>query len=105
VQSRRTTRSKLIDDGRYDEQGGAYYTLRENAPRTFSRDALPVYCAHCSVNNEMQTIEWGGTPTSIEHPPTKPGERCIHHVYKDVHALPASVYTRLGKTPPGEESP
>jgi hypothetical protein len=99
------TGGKLIDDGRYDEQGGAYYTLRENAPRTFSRDALPVYCAHCSVNNEMQTIEWGGTPTSIEHPPTKPGERCIHHVYKDVHALPASVYTRLGKTPPGEESP
>jgi hypothetical protein len=93
------TGGKLIDDGRYDEQGGAYYTLRENAPRTFSRDALPVYCAHCSVNNEIQPLEWGGAPTSIEHPPTQPGERCVHHIYKDPAATPADAYTRLGMKP------
>src|SRR3954468_14180735 len=48
------TGGKLIDDSRYDDQGGTYRTLHEKAPRTFNRDALPVYCAHCSVNNEIQ---------------------------------------------------
>src|SRR3954470_12057609 len=32
---------KLIEDGRYDEQGGTYRTLREQDPRTFSRESLP----------------------------------------------------------------
>ncbi|MGZ4756290.1 MAG: hypothetical protein ACXWA9_15385 [Acidimicrobiia bacterium] len=90
---------KLIDDGRY-EGDHPYWTLRERAGRTFSRDALPVYCAHCSVNNEMQPVEWGGTPTSIEFPPERAGERCVHHVYKDVNAIPDEAYVRIGKEPP-----
>ncbi len=89
----------LIDGGRYDTAGGPYLTLTEKAGRTFQRDELPVYCSHCAVNNEMQPIEWGGTPTSIEHPPTKPGERCVHHVYKDPAAIPAAAYVRIGKPP------
>src|SRR4051794_6655705 len=93
------TGGRLIDEGKYDEQGGTYRTLREPGPRTFSRDALPVYCAHCSVNNEMQPMEWGGAPTSIENPPTQPGERCVHHVYKDPSAMPADAWTRLGMEP------
>ena len=64
----------------------------KKAPRTFNRDALPVYCAHCSVNNEIQPLEWGGAVTSVEHPPTKPGERCVHHIYKDPAAMPAEAY-------------
>jgi hypothetical protein len=87
---------RLIDEGRYDKDGGPYVTLRERSARTFSRDELPVYCAHCSVHNEMQAIEWGDTPTSIEFPPTKPGEPCVHHVYKDVDAIPDEAYERIG---------
>ena len=90
----------LIDRGRYDRDGGSYLTLRTRAGRTFMRDALPVYCAHCSVNNEMQPVEWGGAPTSVEHPPTQPGEPCVHHVYKDVAAIPTEAYTRIGKPAP-----
>ena len=60
----------LIDGGRYDTEGGPYLTLTERSGRTFDREALPVYCAHCSVNNEMQPIEWGGAPaTSSTRPP------------------------------------
>ena len=91
---------KLIDDGRYEGEH-AYATLREPAPRTFSRDELWVYCAHCSVNNEIQPVEWGEAPTSIEFPPTRAGEPCVHHVYKDVGAIPADAYERIGKQPPG----
>ena len=91
---------KLIEDGRYEGEH-AYATLREPSGRTFSRDELWVYCAHCSVNNEIQPVEWGEAPTSIEYPPTRAGEPCVHHVYKDVAAIPADAYERIGKQPPG----
>jgi hypothetical protein len=90
---------KLIDDGRYEGEH-AYATLREASGRTFSRDELWVYCAHCSVNNEIQPVEWGEAPTSIEYPPVRAGEPCIHHIYKDVAAIPAEAYERIGKPAP-----
>lgn len=93
------TGGRLIDEGRYEGEH-AYLTLRERAGRTFMRDELPAYCAHCSVNNEIQPVEWGGAPTSIEHPPERPGEPCVHHVYKDVGAVPDEAYERIGKPPP-----
>ena len=92
------TGGRLIDDGRYD--GDGYLVLREPAPRTFMRDELPVYCAHCSVNNEMQPVEWGGTQTSVEFPAAGKGDVCVHHVYKDVDAIPADAYRRIGKEKP-----
>ena len=87
---------RLIDEGRYEVDGGPYLSMDEAAPRTFGRTAFPVYCAHCSVNNEIQPVEWGGTPTSIEHPPERAGEPCVHHVYKDVAAVPEDAYVRIG---------
>ena len=89
----------LIDEGRYEGEH-AYLTLRERSGRTFMRDELPVYCAHCSVNNEIQPVEWGGTPNSIEYPPERPGEPCVHHIYKDVDAVPDEAYRRIGKQRP-----
>jgi hypothetical protein len=91
---------KLIDDGRYEGEH-PYHVLREPSGRTFMRDELWVYCAHCSVNNEIQPVEWGESPTSIEYPPTKPGERCVHHIYKDVADTPVEAFRRVGKEPPG----
>ena len=90
---------KLIDDGRY-EGDHPYLRLRERAGRTFMRDELWVYCAHCSVNNEIQPVEWGELPTSVEYPPEQPGERCIHHLYKDPAAIPDEIFERIGKVPP-----
>jgi hypothetical protein len=90
------TGGRLIDEGRYDTDGGPYLTLRQRAPRTFMRDTLPVYCAHCPVNNEMQPVEAGRAPITVEHPPAAPGEPCVHHIYKDPAAIPADVYDRIG---------
>jgi hypothetical protein len=90
---------RLIDERRYEGEH-AYLTLHERAPRTFDRSELPVYCAHCSVNNEIQPVEWGGAPTTIEHPPHRPGEPCVHHVYKDLAAIPDEAYRRIGKERP-----
>jgi hypothetical protein len=88
---------KLIDDGRYEGEN-AYRKLSERSGRTFMRDELWVYCAHCSVNNEIQPVEWGGTPSSVEYPPERPGERCVHHIYKDVADIPDEAYVRIGKS-------
>jgi hypothetical protein len=89
----------LIDEGKYDGDR-PYLKLREKGGRTFMRDELWVYCAHCSVNNEIQAVEWGDAPTSVEYPPEKPGERCVHHIYKDMADVPDEAYERIGKTPP-----
>jgi hypothetical protein len=93
---------KLIDDGRYEGEH-PYATLRERSGRTFDRDSLWVYCAHCSVNNEIQPVEWGAAPTSIEFPPERAGEPCVHHVYKDLDAVPADAYERIGTTRPSRD--
>jgi hypothetical protein len=90
---------RLIDEGKY-EGDDPYLVLGEPSPRTFGRSELPVYCAHCSVNNEIQPVEWGGVPVTVEHPPELPGEPCVHHVYRDLDRLPDDVFVRLGKVPP-----
>ena len=90
---------KLIDDRAY-EAPRDYLTLHESGPRTFGRASLPVYCAHCSVNNEMEGIEQTGVPITIEFPPQNPGERCVHHVYKDPAQIPDEIYRRVGKEKP-----
>ena len=67
----------LIDSGAY-EGDNALLTLTERGPRTFGLDSMWVYCAHCSVNNEMQSVESTGRLTSVEfrpRPATPPG-RC-----------------------------
>jgi hypothetical protein len=90
---------RLIDEGRYEGDDG-YLVLHEAGPRTFGRASLPVYCAHCSVNNEIQPVEWGSAPVTVEHPPERPGEPCVHHLYRDLDALPDEVFVRIGKVPP-----
>jgi hypothetical protein len=94
---------RLIDEGRYEGEH-AYLALHEKSGRTFMRDELPVYCAHGSVNNEIQPVEWGATPTTIEHRPERPGEPCVHHIYQDVDAIPDDAYRRIGKARPSSDS-
>ena len=90
---------KLIDDGAYGPPR-EYLTLSGPSPVTFGRPSLPVYCAHCSVNNEIEGIEQTGVPVTIEFPPERAGEPCVHHVYKDPALIPDEIYRRVGKDRP-----
>ena len=90
---------RLIDEGRYEGDDG-YVTLTDAGPRTFQRDALPVYCAHCAVNNEIQAVEWTGRPSTVEYPQDGKGGVCVHHIYRDLDAIPDEVYRRMGKEKP-----
>jgi hypothetical protein len=89
----------LIDSGAY-EGDDALITLTESGPRTFGRDSMWVYCAHCSVNNEMQSVENTGRLTSVEFPPERPGEPCVHHVYRNPEDIPDEIYVRIGASKP-----
>jgi hypothetical protein len=90
---------RLIDERAY-EPPKDYLTLREKGPITFGRDELPVYCSHCSLNNEIQGIEWDGQPYMVQFPPTGPGERCVHWVWKEGTDIPEEFFTRMGKQKP-----
>jgi hypothetical protein len=82
------TGGRLVDEGRYDDRADGspgYLVLDGDGPVTFGRPGLPVYCAHCSVNNELQPTERDGAPVTVEHPTRSPGEECVHHVYRDGH--------------------
>jgi hypothetical protein len=94
----------LIDSGAY-EGDDALLTLTEAGPRTFGRDSMWVYCAHCSVNNEMQSVENTGRLTSVEFPPERPGEPCVHHVYRRPEDIPEEIYLRIGTRKPERDQP
>ncbi len=94
---------KLIDDRSYVPPR-AYLRLEGPTPMTFGRPSLPVYCAHCSVNNEMEPMEQTGVPITVEFPPEEPGERCVHHLYKNPADIPEQIYSRVGKQKPSPRS-
>ena len=48
----------------------------------------------------MQAVEWTGRPMTIETPPAEKGGCCVHHVYRDMDAIPDEVYRRIGKEKP-----
>jgi hypothetical protein len=92
---------RLVDEGWYDDAGGPFATLRESGPMTFGRPALPVYCAHCSVHNELMPLERGMGPSSVEEPTPGPGGLCVHRVFRDPRGgVPAPAYERLGLSQP-----
>ncbi len=97
------TGGRLIDEGRYETRPGSgdgYLLLSEPGPMTFGRATMGVYCAHCSIHNELQPMERSGLPTTVEYPPQHPGEPCVHHVHRTPHTIPAEVFVRVGRSQP-----
>jgi hypothetical protein len=91
---------RLIDEGRYDSDGGPYLTLTGPSPLTAGLVGLPVYCSHCPVHNELLELERGGVPMSVEEPSPGPGGLCVHRVPHDARAMDPAVWTRVGLEPP-----
>ena len=87
---------RLINDGFYDEPHD-FMKIEKAQPLTYGRENFPGYCAHCAVAEEMLPIEWGGYPTAVTLPPEKPGDPCVHYIYKDPDNIPEKYYSRLGK--------
>lgn len=67
---------------------------------SWKQEGVCLYCAHCSVCNEILPIERLGAPMRTTEYPKTPDDRCRWIVYKDTSRIPESAYTRVGLTPP-----
>lgn len=87
---------KLMREGAYDPPK-SYARIEEADPMTFNQADFPVYCTHCAVIHQMMPIEWIGYPHPIMVPPQKPGDPCLHIIYKDPAKVPHEHYEAVGK--------
>jgi len=70
---------------------------------TWRRAGVCLYCAHCSLVNEILPIERLGFPMRVTEYPESPADKCRWILYKDPHDVPASAYERVGKTKPARD--
>jgi hypothetical protein len=73
---------------------------REAHDWTWGRRGVCLYCAHCSLINEILPIERLGFPMRVTENPTDPSEPCRWILYKDPRDVPAEAYERVGKRKP-----
>ena len=86
---------RLIDDGRY-EGDTRYLVLREpRAAHLHARRAARLLRALLGEQRDPAG-RVGRHPDEHRASPPRAGERCVHHVYKDVGAIPADAYHRIG---------
>jgi hypothetical protein len=70
---------------------------------TWGRRGVCLYCAHCSLVNEVLPIERLGFPIRVTEYPTDPSDPCRWILYKDPRDVPAEAYERVGKRKPTSE--
>lgn len=93
---------RLINMEAYSGPGG-YKKLKQAGPHTWGETDLPIYCAHCPTVHEITPIKHFGRGAQLwvhASPfPKKPGDPCIHHIYKNPEDIPESYYERIEMTP------
>lgn len=67
----------------------------EASPLTWSRSDVPVYCAHCAVN-ELESVRRLGYPRWVTEFDPDPGRPCAWKLYKDPARIPQEYFDRLG---------
>lgn len=90
---------RLVDLGMYEGPDG-FHKFETPTADTWGEADMPLYCAHCHYVHEIIPIREGGQGSQFwmhASPfPRKPGDRCVHHIYKDPGDIPAGYYERLG---------
>jgi len=75
-------------------------TLTKPQKMTWGRKDVPVYCAHCALQ-DIIPIEATGYPIWVIEPPDEFGTQpCKYHMYKDPDKIPAKYYERYGLKKP-----
>lgn len=67
---------------------------------TWQREGVCLYCAHCSLVNEILPIERLGFPIRVTEYPERADQKCRWILYKDPREVPAGAYERVGKQKP-----
>jgi hypothetical protein len=90
---------RLIQEGAYDGPDG-YRKFTKPGPHTWGEKDMPIYCGHCSWTHEIIPLTKFGPGSQFwVHAtpfPKKPGENCLHYVYKNPENIPEEYYERLG---------
>jgi hypothetical protein len=91
--------AKLIEKGTYQGPNG-FRRLQKAGPHTWGEVDLPIYCGHCPEAHEILPIETVGQGAQfwihVSPFPQKPGDPCIHLIYKNPKEIPDKYYHRLG---------
>lgn len=64
---------------------------------TWNEPGKCLYCAHCSLVNEILPIEATGSPLRVTRPPRTPQDSCRWLVYKSETDVPSEAFERVGK--------
>ena len=92
---------RLINEGAFDGESG-YRRIKEAGPHTWGKENIPIYCTHCPQAHQILAIEDLGKGHQLwvhdyDAPfPQKPGDPCIHHIYKDPDKIPEKYYEYIG---------
>ena len=92
---------RLINQGAYDGENG-YRRIKEAGPHTWGKENMPIYCTHCPQAHMILGIEILGKGHQLwvhdyDKPfPQKPGDPCIHYIYKDPDKIPEKYYEYIG---------
>lgn len=92
---------RLVNEGAYEGESG-YLTIDESGPYTWGKEGIPVYCTHCPQAHMIIGIESLGKGQQLwahdhDRPfPQKPGDPCIHYIYKDTEKVPGKYYEYIG---------
>ena len=92
---------RLVNESAYDGESG-YRRIKEAGPHTWGKENMPIYCSHCPQAHMILGIEILGKGQQwwvhdYDKPfPQKPGDPCIHYIYKDPDKIPEKYYAYIG---------
>ena len=76
-----------------------YRRLKNAGPHTWGVEGVPIYCAHCPWAHEIWPLALAGEGAQLwvhaSPHPQKPGDECVHYIYKDPKKIPHKYYERI----------
>ncbi len=77
-------------------------STRKAHPWSWGKKGVGYYCSHCTMVNEVLSIENYGHPMRVTEFDDNPDAPCRWLVYKDPKKIPAEYYERVGKEAPAD---
>lgn len=83
-----------------EAEGKELAAVKQAHDWTWGKKGVCLYCAHCSLVNEILPIEHYRYPNRITEYPKQPGDPCVWYIYKNPDDIPEEFYARIGKVKP-----
>jgi hypothetical protein len=90
---------RLLLEGHYDGDG-AWHRSQKPSPSNFLQTGFPMYSNHCAEMTRMALMNGSATFIVEGWTPMRSRGLCIQHTFKDLSAVPAEFYERVGLNAP-----